>query len=82
MAAAVESAMRELHVYGSTAADVAEGSPSKPAETVKAVLEQPGTPAGKQASELETAAEKAKKGKVATDAKGKGKAGSGGKGRI
>ena len=62
MAAVVESAMRELHVYGSTAADVAEGSPCK-AETAKAVLaEQPGTPAGKQASEpTDTTAEKAKK---------------------
>ena len=54
--------MRELHVYGSTAADVAEGSPCKP-ETAKAVLaEEPGTPAGKQASEpTDTTAEKAKK---------------------
>ena len=53
--------MRELHVYGSTAADVAEGAPSKP-ETVKAVLaEEPGTPAGKQASAQDTTAEKAKK---------------------
>jgi hypothetical protein len=62
MAATVESAMRELHVYGSTAADVAEGSPCKP-ETAKAVLaEEPGTPAGKQASEpTDTTAEKAKK---------------------
>ena len=62
MAAVVESAMRELHVYGSTAADVAEGSPCKP-ETAKAVLaEEPGTPAGKQASEpTDTTAEKAKK---------------------
>ena len=62
MAAVVESAMRELHVYGSTAADVAEGSPCKP-ETAKAVLaEEPGTPAGKQASEpADTTAEKAKK---------------------
>ena len=48
MAAVVESTMRELHVYGSTAADVAEGSPCKP-ETAKAVLaEEPGTPAGKK----------------------------------
>ena len=55
--------MRELHVYGSTAADVAEGSPSKPAETVKAVLaEQPGTPvAADKASAADTTAEKAKK---------------------
>ena len=62
MAAVVESAMRELHVYGSTAADVAEGSPCKP-ETAKAVLaEEPGTPAAKQASEpTDTTAEKAKK---------------------
>ena len=62
MAAVVESAMRELHVYGSTAADVAEGAPCKP-ETAKAVLaEEPGTPAGKQASEpTDTTAEKAKK---------------------
>ncbi len=61
MAAVVESAMRELHVYGSTAADVAEGSPSKP-ETVKAVAEQPGTPvAAGKASAQDTTAEKAKK---------------------
>ena len=53
--------MRKLHVYGSTAADVAEGSPCKP-ETAKAVLaEEPGTPAGKQASAQDTTAEKAKK---------------------
>ena len=53
--------MRELHVYGSTAADVAEGSPSKP-ETVKAVAEQPGTPvAADKASAADTTAEKAKK---------------------
>ena len=53
--------MRELHVYGSTAADVAEGSPK--AETVKAVLaEQPGTPvAAEKASAQDTTAEKAKK---------------------
>ena len=62
MAAVVESAMRELHVYGSTAADVAEGSPCKP-ETAKAVLaEEPGTPAGKQAAAaLADTGEKAKK---------------------
>ena len=60
MAAAVESAMRELHVYGSTAADVAEGSPK--AETVKAVLaEQPGTPVAAEKASLDTTAEKAKK---------------------
>ena len=59
MAAVVESAMRELHVYGSTAADVAEGSPK--AETVKAVAE-PGTPvAADKASAADTTAEKAKK---------------------
>ena len=59
MAAVVESAMRELHVYGSTAADVAEGSPK--AETVKAVAE-PGTPgAAEKASAADTTAEKAKK---------------------
>ena len=52
--------MRELHVYGSTAADVAEGSPK--AETVKAVLaEQPGTPVAAKASAQDTTAEKAKK---------------------
>ena len=51
--------MRELHVYGSTAADVAEGSPK--AETVKAVAE-PGTPvAADKASAADTTAEKAKK---------------------
>ena len=59
MAAVVESAMRELHVYGSTAADVAEGSPK--AETVKAVLEEPGTPVAAKASAQDTTAEKAKK---------------------
>ena len=58
MAAAVESAMRELHVYGSTAADVAEGSPK--AETVKAVAE-PGTPVAAEKASLDTTAEKAKK---------------------
>ena len=57
MAAAVESAMRELHVYGSTAADVAEGSPK--AETVKAVAE-PGTPVAAEKASLDTTAEKAK----------------------
>ena len=59
MAAVVESAMRELHVYGSTAADVAEGSPSKP-ETVKAVAE-PGTPVAAEKASAESTAEKAKK---------------------
>ena len=60
MAAAVESAMRELHVYGSTAADVAEGSPK--AETVKAVLaEQPGTPVAAEKASAESTAEKMKK---------------------
>jgi len=58
MAAVVESAMRELHVYGSTAADVAEGSP-KP-ETVKAVA-QPGTPVAAEKAAAESTAEKAKK---------------------
>ena len=58
MAAAVESAMRELHVYGSTAADVAEGSPK--AETVKAVAE-PGTPVATEKASAESTAEKAKK---------------------
>ena len=59
MAAVVESAMRELHVYGSTAADVAEGSPK--AETVEAVA-GPGTPvAAEKASAADTTAEKAKK---------------------
>ena len=52
--------MRELHVYGSTAADVAEGSPK--AETVKAVLaEQPGTPVAAEKASAESTAEKAKK---------------------
>ena len=52
--------MRELHVYGSTAADVAEGSPK--AETVKAVLaEQPGTPVAAEKASADTTAEKAKK---------------------
>ena len=51
--AAVESKVTELHVYGTTAADNAE--------VVKAVA-QPGTPAGKQASDpADTTAEKAKK---------------------
>ena len=50
--------MRELHVYGSTAADVAEGSPK--AETVKAVAE-PGTPVAAEKASLDTTAEKAKK---------------------
>ena len=59
MAAVVESAMRELHVYGSTAADVAEGSPSKP-EPLKAVAE-PGTPVAAEKASLDTTAEKAKK---------------------
>jgi hypothetical protein len=58
MAAVVESAMRELHVYGSTAADVAEGSPK--AETVKAVAE-PGTPVAAEKAAAESTAEKAKK---------------------
>ena len=52
--------MRELHVYGSTAADVAEGSPK--AGTVKAVLaEQPGTPVAAEKASAESTAEKAKK---------------------
>ena len=52
--------MRELHVYGSTAADVAEGSPK--AETVKAVLaEQPGTPVAAEKASAEGTAEKMKK---------------------
>ena len=52
--------MRELHVYGSTAADVAEGSPK--AETVKAVLaEQPGTPVAAEKASAESTAEKMKK---------------------
>ena len=50
--------MRELHVYGSTAADVAEGSPK--AETVKAVAE-PGTPVAADKASAESTAEKAKK---------------------
>ena len=50
--------MRELHVYGSTAADVAEGSPK--AETVKAVAE-PGTPVAAEKASAESTAEKAKK---------------------
>ena len=58
MAAVVESAMRELHVYGSTAADVAEGSPK--AETVKAVAE-PGTPVAAEKASAEGTAEKMKK---------------------
>ena len=51
--AAVEPKVTELHVYGTTAADNAEG--------VKAV--EPGTPAGKQAAAAlaDTTAEKAKK---------------------
>ena len=61
MAAVVESAMRELHVYGSTAADVAEGSPCKP-ETAKAVLaEEPGTPIAAEKASAESTAEKMKK---------------------
>ena len=60
MAAVVESAMRELHVYGTTAADNAE-APSQAAEPVKAVAE-PGTPvAADKASAADTTAEKAKK---------------------
>ena len=60
MAAVVESAMRELHVYGTTAADNAE-APSQAAEPVKAVAE-PGTPvAADKASAQDTTAEKAKK---------------------
>ncbi|CAH0378895.1 unnamed protein product [Pelagomonas calceolata] len=59
MAAVVESAMRELHVYGSTAADVAEGSPK--AETVKAVAAEPGTPVAAGKAAAESTAEKAKK---------------------
>ena len=60
MAAVVESAMRELHVYGTTAADNAE-APSQAAEPVKAVAE-PGTPvAAGKASAQDTTAEKAKK---------------------
>ena len=60
MAAVVESAMRELHVYGTTAADNAE-APRKAAEPVKAVAE-PGTPvAAEKASAQDTTAEKAKK---------------------
>ena len=51
--------MRELHVYGSTAADVAEGSPK--AEPVKAVSEQPGTPVAADKASADTTAEKAKK---------------------
>ena len=52
--------MRELLVYGSTAADVAEGSPK--AETVKAVLaEQPGTPVAAEKASAEGTAEKMKK---------------------
>ena len=61
MAAVVESAMRELHVYGTTAADNAE-APLKAAETVKAVAE-PGTPVAAEKASLEGTAEKAKKGK-------------------
>ena len=60
MAAVVESAMRELHVYGTTAADNAE-APSQAAEPVKVVAE-PGTPvAADKASAADTTAEKAKK---------------------
>ena len=59
MAAVVESAMRELHVYGTTAADNAE-APQKAAETVKAVAE-PGTPVAAEKASLDTTAEKAKK---------------------
>ena len=52
--------MRELHVYGSTAADVAEGSPT--AETVQAGLaEQPGTPVAAEKASAEGTAEKMKK---------------------
>ena len=52
--------MRELHVYGTTAADNAE-APSQAAEPVKAVAE-PGTPvAADKASAADTTAEKAKK---------------------
>ena len=59
MAAVVESAMRELHVYGTTAADNAE-APQKAAETVKAVAE-PGTPVAAEKASAESTAEKAKK---------------------
>ena len=59
MAAVVESAMRELHVYGTTAADNAE-APSQAAEPVKAVAE-PGTPIAAEKSSAESTAEKAKK---------------------
>ena len=59
MAAVVESAMRELHVYGTTAADNAE-APSQAAEPVKAVAE-PGTPVAAGKASAESTAEKAKK---------------------
>ena len=59
MAAVVESAMRELHVYGTTAADNAE-APQKAAETVKAVAE-PGTPVAAEKASAEGTAEKMKK---------------------
>ena len=59
MAAVVESAMRELHVYGTTAADNAE-APSQAAEPVKAVAE-PGTPVAAAKASAESTAEKAKK---------------------
>ena len=59
MAAVVESALRELHVYGTTAADNAE-APSQAAEPVKAVAE-PGTPVAVDKASAESTAEKAKK---------------------
>ena len=51
--------MRELHVYGTTAADNAE-APRKAAEPVKAVAE-PGTPVAAEKASAESTAEKAKK---------------------
>ena len=51
--------MRELHVYGTTAADNAE-APLKAAEPVKAVAE-PGTPVAADKASAESTAEKAKK---------------------
>ena len=59
MAAVVESAMRELHVYGTTAADNAE-APQKAAETTKAVAE-PGTPVAAEKASAQDTAEKMKK---------------------
>ena len=51
--------MRELHVYGTTAADNAE-APQEAAEPVKAVAE-PGTPVAAEKASAESTAEKMKK---------------------